>query len=349
MGHPYRAVGWNRQKRLIDSALALGVLAFLILFVGLGLARFPHASPETLALRGLGAAAFVLLHVILSIGPLARLDARFLPLLYNRRHLGVTMFLLALAHALFAVAYYHGLGNVHPLVSVLSANPRLDSLSQFPFELLGAAALAVLFVMAATSHDFWLHNLGAPTWKALHMAVYPAYALIVLHVALGTLQAERDAWLAAGVGLGLVWIVGLHLAAARRERAGDAEPRSRTLDDGFVEVCAVSDIPEGRARVVSLSGERVAVFRNAGSLSALSNACQHQNGPLGEGRIVDGLVVCPWHGYQYVPRCGRSPEPFTERVPTFRVRVRDGMVQVHPTPLPAGTDVEPAPAGEDGP
>jgi len=36
-----------------------------------------------------------LLHIILSIGPLCRLDSRFLPLLYNRRHLGVTMFLLS--------------------------------------------------------------------------------------------------------------------------------------------------------------------------------------------------------------------------------------------------------------
>jgi nitrite reductase/ring-hydroxylating ferredoxin subunit len=86
----------------------------------------------------------------------------------------------------------------------------------------------------------------------------------------------------------------------------------------------------------------VAVFRYDGQVSALSNVCQHQNGPLGEGRILDGCVTCPWHGYQYRPEDGASPPPFRERVPTFRVRVEGGRILVDPRPLPAGTRVEPA-------
>ena len=107
--------------------------------------------------------------------------------------------------------------------------------------------------------------------------------------------------------------------------------------------CAASEVPEGRAKVVVIGGERVAIFRDRGRLSALSGVCQHQNGPLGEGRVVDGLVVCPWHGYQYKPDCGCSPEPFHETVPTFRVEVRDGRVLVDPRPLPLGTITEPVP------
>jgi nitrite reductase/ring-hydroxylating ferredoxin subunit len=57
---------------------------------------------------------------------------------------------------------------------------------------------------------------------------------------------------------------------------------------------------------------------------------------------VDGCVVCPWHGYEYDPASGRSPAPFTERVPTFGVRVREGRVWLDPRPKPAGTHVEPA-------
>jgi nitrite reductase/ring-hydroxylating ferredoxin subunit len=104
----------------------------------------------------------------------------------------------------------------------------------------------------------------------------------------------------------------------------------------------VADIPENRAKVVSLSGERVAIFRFDGRIAALSNVCQHQNGPLGEGRILDGCVTCPWHGYQYRPEDGASPPPFTERVPTFRVKVVAGRILVDPRPLPPGTRVEPA-------
>ena len=61
-----------------------------------------------------------------------------------------------------------------------------------------------------------------------------------------------------------------------------------------------------------------------------------------DGRIVRGCVVCPWHGYEYRPDTGASPPPFTEKVPTFRVRIEDGRVLVHPQPLPPGTFVDPA-------
>src|SRR4029079_18361920 len=132
-------------------------------------------------------------------------------------------------------------------------------------------------------------NLTAPVWKSLHMLVYVAYALIVLHVALGVLQAERHPLLAVLLGLGLATLVVLHAVAGLRER--DLDRGSLARDDGFVEVCRVGEIREQRARIVTLAGERVAVFRYDGKVSAISNVCQHQNGPLGEGRIVDGCVT----------------------------------------------------------
>jgi nitrite reductase/ring-hydroxylating ferredoxin subunit len=70
--------------------------------------------------------------------------------------------------------------------------------------------------------------------------------------------------------------------------------------------------------------------------------CQHQNGPLGEGKIISGCITCPWHGYQYLPETGASPPPFAEQVPTFKVRVKNGRVLVHPKPNPAGAKTEPA-------
>ena len=342
MSHAYRAVGWTPHKKIYDSCLAGGVILYLGLFVATGLALDREATIETQLIRALGTCALLLLHVILAIGPLARLDRRFLPLLYNRRHLGVTMFLLAASHAAFATVQFHGGGDLHPLVSVLVANPRYDSFSQFPFEALGLGALVILFAMAATSHDFWLANLTAPVWKSLHMLVYVAYALLVMHVALGVLHTERHPVLAVLLGAGAITLGVLHVVAAQRERLADRELTAPGDADGFVPVCRVGDIREKRARIVSLGGERIAVFRYDGKVSALSNVCQHQNGPLGEGRIVDGCVTCPWHGYQYRPESGASPPPFTEKVPTFRVRVVGDQVLVDPRPLPPGTEIEPA-------
>jgi nitrite reductase/ring-hydroxylating ferredoxin subunit len=339
MGHAYRAVGWNRQKRVYDATLAGGIVACVALFAALTWRANPEVTAETLLIRSFGATAFVLLHVVLSIGPLCRLDRRFLPLLYNRRHMGVAMFVLALGHGSIAFLLFHTQGVLSPLESLFTGDSGASGFAGFPFQPLGALALAILFLMAATSHDFWLRNLTPPVWKALHMAVYVAYALVVMHVALGFLQANTSPLLTALTALGAAWILGLHLLAARKERERDeAAPTSGEWSDAG----AVDEIPDGGARTVSLGGERVAVFRYDGKLSAISSVCRHQNGPLGEGRVVDGCIVCPWHGYQYRPRDGCSPAPFTERVPTFRVRVAKGRVQVDPRPLPCGTAVEPA-------
>lgn len=344
MSHGYVSVGWNRQKKIYDGVIIAGVVVYLSLFVGLGAVVHPNATIETLLIRGFGTCALLMLHVILSIGPLCRIFPRLLPLLYNRRHLGVTMFLVALAHGVFSLIQFHAIGELNPFVSVLVSNTRYDSLSNFPFQTLGLTALLILFLMAATSHDFWLANLTAPVWKRLHMLVYVAYGLIVAHVLLGVLQAETNPILAGVLGLGMVEVLGLHLIAGWRERDLD-QPKDLLQRDGFVDVCGVDEIENNCAKIVTLAGERVAVFKYDGKVSAISNVCQHQNGPLGEGRIIDGCVTCPWHGYQYLPDSGASPPPFAERVPTFNVKVVSGRVLVDPKPNAPGTQVQPAVAG----
>lgn len=342
MGHSYRAVQWNRFKVRYDAGIIAGVVLFIGAFVGISLGVHPEATAETLLIRGLGLAAIVLLHVILALGPLARLDRRWLPLLYNRRHLGVTMATLAFIHGGFSILQFHAFGDTNPIVSLFTAGSGSSEISEFPFQPLGAAALAILVLMAATSHDFWLANLTAPVWKALHMLVYLAYALVVLHVALGSLQVQSHWAPGAILGAGVLSLGALHLAAAFQGRGPD-QARPQTAGE-WIDVGAVSEVPEGRALAAMVGGERVAIYKNEGKLSALSGVCQHQNGPLAEGRIVDGLVVCPWHGFQYRPDCGKSPEPFHEAVPTFRLEVRDGRVLVEPKPLPLGTTTEPVSA-----
>ena len=341
MGVEYTSVQWNRQKKLYDFALVGGVAVFLVAFAVLTEILFPLITAEILIIRTFGTAAFVLLHIILCIGPLCRLNPKFLPLLYNRRHAGVTMFLLALIHAVMVVATYHAGSDTNPILSIFASSPLTSSVAGVPFQPFGFFALMILFLMAATSHDFWLANLSAPVWKSLHMMVYVAYALLVLHVTFGVLQGEASSVYVSAMAVGFVTVLALHITAARKEIPADYELKDKVADD-YVDACAVADIPENRARIVCLSGERVAIFKYEGKVSAVSNVCQHQNGPLGEGKIVFGCITCPWHGYQYVPETGASPPPFVEKVPTFNVRVENGRVFVQPKPNPAGTKAEPA-------
>lgn len=344
MSESYVAIGWNRQKKIYDAIIGVGVAVYLGLFIGLGSLLHPTSTIETLLIRGFGTAAILLLHIVLMIGPLARLSPMFLPLLYNRRHLGVTTFFLGLIHGTIATFQFHVFGELNPIVSIFISNTRFSNIPDFPFQILGLIALVILFLMAATSHDFWLKNLTAPVWKTLHTLVYVAYALLIGHVALGVLQAETNPILAGSLGAGLILVTGLHLVAAFKETKLDVETAKD--ENGFVEACKVEDIPEKHACIATVSGERVAIFKYDGKVSAISNVCQHQNGPLGEGEIIDGCITCPWHGFQYLPETGASPPPFTEKVPTFNVKIEDGRVLVDATPNPAGTFVEPAEISE---
>jgi DMSO/TMAO reductase YedYZ heme-binding membrane subunit len=174
----YRLVQWNAFKVRYDLVVCTGIAAFVGTFLAAAAIRPVQGqiSPPVLLIRALGACAYLMLHVVLCIGPLARLDRRFLPLLYNRRHLGVATFLVALTHGMLAVGFYHGFSETPALVSLLTSNVNYGSLTAFPFETLGVVALAILFLMAATSHDLWLKTLTPGVWKSLHMLVYVAWA-----------------------------------------------------------------------------------------------------------------------------------------------------------------------------
>ncbi|MDN5203389.1 ferric reductase-like transmembrane domain-containing protein [Fulvivirgaceae bacterium BMA10] len=339
MAHQYVAVLWNRQKKLYDLYIFLGIILYLLAFIVLTMILKPNITEEALIIRASGSLSILILHIILIIGPLSRLNTRFLPLLYNRRHLGVTMFLIAFIHGGFSIIQFHALGNVNPLVSIFVSNNEYGDLLNFPFQTLGFFALIILFLMAATSHDFWLTNLGPRFWKAMHMMVYVAYALVILHVALGIAQSEPEPIMLTLLGIGLFTIVILHLMTAFKEVKND---REKSLNQrGYVLVGTVEEIPENKAVTINVNGEKVAIFKYDGKLSAVSNVCRHQNGPLGEGKIVDGCITCPWHGYQYLPHNGCSPPPFTEKVETFDIVLEDNKVYLNPKPYEPGTERSP--------
>lgn len=98
MSASYSAIGWNRQKRIYDIVIFIGCILYLSIFAIISLWIHPEITIETLIIRASSTLAVLLLHIILSIGPLCRISAKFLPLLYNRRHLGVTMCCVALIH-----------------------------------------------------------------------------------------------------------------------------------------------------------------------------------------------------------------------------------------------------------
>lgn len=100
----------------------------------------------------------------------------------------------------------------------------------------------------------------------------------------------------------------------------------------WLKVLGQDELAEGRVKSVTCAHRTLCMTRFEGQYGALDNRCPHQGGPLGEGSIENGLLRCPWHGWDYHPLTGKAPG-FDDGVETFPVDVRDDGVYVgFPTP-----------------
>jgi thiamine pyrophosphate-dependent acetolactate synthase large subunit-like protein/nitrite reductase/ring-hydroxylating ferredoxin subunit len=102
----------------------------------------------------------------------------------------------------------------------------------------------------------------------------------------------------------------------------------------WTKVLEPNELDEGRVKPVTCRHLTLCMTRHEGRIGALDNRCPHQGGPLGEGSIENGLLRCPWHGWDYDPITGKAPG-YDDGVETFPVEERDDGVYVG---MPAETE-----------
>lgn len=90
----------------------------------------------------------------------------------------------------------------------------------------------------------------------------------------------------------------------------------------------VADLGTDEVKAVLAGGRSVCLARTGEGLSALDNRCPHQGGPLGEGTIENGWLICPWHGYEYDPATGEPPGGYDDAAIPFPVREESDSVRV---------------------
>src|SRR6266480_3693449 len=118
---------------------------------------------------------------------------------------GVLTFFVVLLHASFMVEWYAVQDALPSLYDELTKVSDYGKFIGFPFKALGILTLLILFLMAATSHDYWLVFLTPPVWKGLHMALYVAYGLVVMHVALGVMQYDHNPFIPLMLARPFAW------------------------------------------------------------------------------------------------------------------------------------------------
>ena len=96
----------------------------------------------------------------------------------------------------------------------------------------------------------------------------------------------------------------------------------------FVEVAKTTDLPVGRAKVVSAAGRTIALYHTAAGFFATANTCAHRGGPLGEGDLLGNEIVCPWHLWGFDVATGVCTGDSSVTVPAYEVRVDGDRVMV---------------------
>ena len=94
-----------------------------------------------------------------------------------------------------------------------------------------------------------------------------------------------------------------------------------------VRVLDLAELPPGRLAYVDVDGLPIALANVAGVVYAFGDSCRHQGGPLSAGALIDDTITCPWHGWTYSVRTGKSiVPPVGLRLPTYPVSVEDGQI-----------------------
>jgi nitrite reductase (NADH) small subunit len=96
----------------------------------------------------------------------------------------------------------------------------------------------------------------------------------------------------------------------------------------FVRICPVSAVPvEGEVAEFMVQGRALCVAQVNGTIAVLDGTCPHEGGPLGEGIIEEGRVVCPWHAYAFDLKSGDSPNDPELKAQVLAARIENGELQ----------------------
>jgi nitrite reductase (NADH) small subunit len=97
----------------------------------------------------------------------------------------------------------------------------------------------------------------------------------------------------------------------------------------FVKLTTRSELPtEGEVKEFTCAGTTICVANMNGQITAMDNVCLHRGGPLGQGIIEGGKVVCPWHGWQFDPKTGEAAHNPRTRLAVYPVEIKGDEVLI---------------------
>lgn len=97
----------------------------------------------------------------------------------------------------------------------------------------------------------------------------------------------------------------------------------------FQRIMSTAELPpSGEAREVACGDRLLCVANCNGSISAMDNVCPHRGGPLGQGIIEDGKIICPWHAWAFDVKTGVAVHAPNAKVDVYEVKIEGNDVLV---------------------
>jgi nitrite reductase/ring-hydroxylating ferredoxin subunit len=197
--------------------------------------------------------------------------------------------------------------------------------------LVGAGILSAV-PTAATGLNDWSDTIGGERRIG---AVHATANVAALTLYLASLIARRGGARGTGKVLGLTGFgilvlgayLGGHLSFAKAVNVNHTFLEHRPQE--WTTVLAEAELLEGELRKVSAGEASVLLVRDGGQVYALANTCSHAGGPLDEGELADGCVICPWHASTFRLTDGHIVRgPASVPQPAYQTRIRDGKIEV---------------------
>ncbi len=221
---------------------------------------------------------------------------------------------------------------VHPTLLLIGVGPAVYfAKSYVPQSLhlyvwLGYLQLTLIILTAGTAMLMRLPVIRK-VWRWIHFANYAVFVSVWTHSwFLGSdVQATnlRYLWYFYG-GTFVLTTIG---RIVRRWTPRHATTIQGTAPEGFVTVGPADSFPEGQPHCVEVNGKKLMLVNNGGSFHALDNVCSHAGGPLCEGTLENGSIVCPWHASRFDVKTG-AVQSGPARLPqkAYTVRIVDNHV-----------------------
>jgi NAD(P)H-dependent nitrite reductase small subunit len=92
----------------------------------------------------------------------------------------------------------------------------------------------------------------------------------------------------------------------------------------------LEQIPVGEGRCVTMGDLQIGVFHRKDGIFAIDNICPHRGAPLHDGMVIDGIVSCPWHQWQFQLDDGVCLNIPKVRIASYPVEIRDGTIWINP-------------------